>query len=90
MERETPRVQYFALVDDGGTPEDAGGLVRRIHTRPAPTDESIGRDLLWHKTEYLRRYYLGHNDQDHVEVSEEFANQLIERWRAKWAAEDAR
>lgn len=82
-------VQYFALLRDGGTPEEASGLVRRTHTTPVPTDESIGRDLSWHPTEYLRRYYLGHNDQDHVEVTPEFASQLIERWRAKWAAEDA-
>lgn len=90
MEQETPAVQYFALLRDGGTAENASGLVRRTHTIPVTTDEVIGRDLLWHPTEYLRLYQLGHNDQDHVEVSAEFAAQLIEGWRAKWAAEDAK
>jgi hypothetical protein len=86
MEQETPAVQYFALLRDGGTEETASGLVRRIHTKPIPTDEAIGRDLEWHPTEYLRLYWLGHNDQPHVEVSAEFAAQLIERWRAQRAA----
>lgn len=87
MEQEAPAVQYFALLRDGGTAETASGLVRRTHTTPMPTDEAIGRDLEWHPTEYLRLYRLGHNDQAHVEVSAEFAVQLIEAWRTKWAAE---
>lgn len=84
MDQDTPAVHYFALIPDGGTAENATGLVRRIETKPLPTDEVIGNDLDWHPTEYLYRYWLGHNDQDHVEVSAEFAAQLLERWRAKW------
>jgi len=86
MEQDEPRVQYFALIKDGGTAEDATGLVRRTHTHPRPTDEAIGNDLDWHPTEYLRLYWLGHNDRENVEVSAEFAAQLLERWRAKAAA----
>lgn len=77
-------MQYFALLRESGNAETASGLVRRIHTKPRPTDEVIGNDLEWHPTEYLYLYWLGHNDQAHVEVSAEFAAQLIERWRAKW------
>jgi len=83
MEQETPAVQYFALLRDGGTPENASGLVRRTHTTPIPTDEAIGRDLLWHPTDYLRLYRLGHNDQDHVEITPRLAAELIERWRSQ-------
>lgn len=86
MDEKTPEVQYFALLRDGGTAETATGLVRRTHTTPRPTDEVIGNDLDWHPTEYLKRYWLGHNDQDHVEVSAEFAAKLLERWRAQSAA----
>jgi hypothetical protein len=86
MEQEPPAVQYFALVPDCGTAEEATGLVRRIHTQPMPTDEVLQNDLEWHPTEYLRLYWLGHNDHDHVEVSAEFAAQLLQRWRAQSAA----
>jgi hypothetical protein len=87
MAQDTPAVQYFALIPDGGTAEEAIGLVRRTYTQPMSTDEEIQNDLEWHPSEYLRLYRLGHNDQAHVEVSAEFAAQLIERWRAKWDAE---
>lgn len=79
---DTPRVQYFALIRDGGTAEDATGLVRRIHTSPRPTDEAIHNDLQWHPTEYLVRYYvLGSMDREHVEIDKATADRLLTRWR---------
>ena len=87
MEQDEPAVQYFALITDDGTAEEAIGLLRRIHTTPLPTDEAIGNDIEWHPTDYLDRYYiLGSMDGNHVEVSAEFAARLLERWRAEAAA----
>lgn len=72
------------VVRDGGTAQEPTGLVRRVHTRPLPTDESIGNDLGWHSTDYLERYYvLGSTDREHVEITAELAVQLLERWRAQ-------
>lgn len=77
-------VQYFAIVADGETAETAIGLVRRKRAEPLLTAEYFGRDLSWHPTEYLYRYYyLGSNDRDHVEVSAEAAEKLMERWRSR-------
>ena len=82
-ESDVPVVRYFALIKDGGTPEAATGLVRRVATHPLPTDEAIGNDLEWHPTEYLERYYrLGTMDREHLEVTAEFAEELLARWRA--------
>ena len=39
------------------------------------------RDLQWHPSEYLRRYWLGHNELDHVEIGEEEAEAVIAHWR---------
>ena len=39
------------------------------------------RDLQWHPSEYLRRYRLGHNELDHLEISEEEAEAVIAHWR---------
>lgn len=89
MEDRELRVTYYAMIDDDGSAEDAFGLVRRIHAEPLAIDEAVGNDLEWHPTEYLRRYYLlGSTDIDHVEVSAEFAEQLMARWRAKRAGRD--
>jgi hypothetical protein len=82
-ESDEPAVRYFALIKDGGTAEEATGLVRRVPTAPLPTDEAIGNDLEWHPTDYLECYYtLGSMDRENVEVSPEFAEDLLARWRA--------
>jgi len=81
-EREMLPVSFFALLLEPGNPRDRpAGLVRRIHTAPVPTDESMHRDLQWHPSEYLCRYWLGHNELDHVEISEEEAEAVIAHWR---------
>ncbi|HEY1574422.1 MAG TPA: hypothetical protein VGG05_24005 [Pseudonocardiaceae bacterium] len=82
-----PTVQYFALIKDGGSAEDATGLVRRVHTQPRPTDDAIGNDLDWHPTDYLERYHvLGTMDREHVEITADAANRILARWRAQAAA----
>jgi hypothetical protein len=76
-----PEITYYARIDEDHPPERPTGLVRRIHTEPVPTDQAFHRDLEWHPTEYLRRYYLGKEYDDHVEITEEQANAVIARWR---------
>lgn len=89
MEQDEPAVQYFALITDDGTAEEAIGLVRRTYTEPLPTDEAIGNDIEWHRTDYLDRYYiLGSQDGNHVEITADLAAKLIERWRAEAAARE--
>lgn len=78
---------YYALLPGDRTPDDPGGILRRTHTEP-PIDEAFGRDMQWHPSEYLRRYYLGHNDVDHVEIDEESAKSILDRWCAEWTEED--
>ena len=76
-----PEITYYALVDEDHPPERPTGLVRRIHTEPVPTDQAFHRDLQWHPTEYLRRYYIAGSYEDHVEITEDQANAVIARWR---------
>jgi hypothetical protein len=83
---DQPEVTFYALLTDAGEP---AGLVRRTHLPQVPKDESLRRDLSWRPTEFLRKYQLGHNDNDYREISAEDASALIEHWRIKWAREDA-
>jgi hypothetical protein len=76
-----PDITYYALINDKHPRERPMGLVRRIHTEPVPTDEALHRDLQWHPSEYLRRYYIGDAKHDHVEITEEEANAAIAWWR---------
>jgi hypothetical protein len=78
-----PKITYYALIDDTHPPERPSGIVRRTHTDPVPTDEAFGRDLQWHPTEFLRRHWLGHNEDDYIEISEQAAQAVISAWRAR-------
>lgn len=83
-----PRITYYAVLDDGGAPDSPIGIVRRIHKEP-PIDETFRRDMTWHPTDYLRRYYLrGSTDTDHVEIDAESARAILDRWCANWIKED--
>lgn len=77
---EDARTTYYAILTDDGRPV---GLVRRIHLSPRPRDEILARDLTWQLTEFLKKYSLGHMDEDYVEISDEDAQKLIENWRSK-------
>ena len=84
-----PKITYYARLGGVRTKDNPSGLVRRIHGTP-PKDEAFGRDLTWHPTEYLLRYYLlGSNDIDHEEITPNEAEAILNRWRIKWAPEEA-
>ncbi|MFN6554651.1 DUF7161 family protein [Mycolicibacterium septicum] len=79
------RVSYYAHVGGGRSLTDPTAIIRR--TAPA-VDESFHRDLHWRPTERLRRYWLGHNDDDVDEITAAQAHAIMRRWRVE-AAEKA-
>lgn len=83
--RDEPRdeVHYYAKIRPGFSRENPSGMVRRRVGDGHRLDEAFTRNLRWEPTEYLRRYALGHDDVDHVEVSEAEATQFVltELWR---------
>ncbi|MEU0626654.1 hypothetical protein [Streptomyces sp. NPDC005989] len=75
------RITYFAKISEGYPRSSPRGILRRRLTgRNARTthDEAFTRNLRWEPTEYLRLYELGHNDIDHVQISEREAAAFIE------------
>ncbi|MET9919409.1 hypothetical protein ABZZ04_20245 [Streptomyces sp. NPDC006435] len=74
------RITYYARVGEGYPRSSPRGILRRrLVGREAEThDEAFTRDLRWEPTEYLRLYELGHNDIDHVQISEREAAAFIE------------
>ncbi|NTY59863.1 hypothetical protein [Mycolicibacterium sphagni] len=82
---DQPEVTYYAILSDAGVPT---GLVRRTHLPVGTEDESFRRDLTWRPTEFLYKYWLGHNDIDYKEISAEEALSLADSWRQEWARED--
>ncbi|MFZ3566228.1 pentapeptide repeat-containing protein [Streptomyces sp. BH097] len=79
---------YYAHVGDGFSRADPAGVVRRRRAGNVVRDEAFTRNLRWQATEYLRRYELGHNDDDHVEITEAEADAFVRRITRKLNAGD--
>jgi hypothetical protein len=86
--QDTTDVTYYALLAAGRTRDNPAGMVRRTHTTP-PTDEVFSRDLTWQPTAYLACCQLGYYDSEHVEITEQEANAILDGWRTRWPREDA-
>jgi hypothetical protein len=74
------KITYYAKTDEGHPRSSPRGIVRRRRVgREATTyDEAFTRNLRWEPTEYLCRCELGHNEVDHVEITEIEAARFIE------------
>lgn len=70
---------YYALVADGFSRTDPSGVVRRRRAGANVRDDAFTRNLRWEPTQYLHRYELGHNDIDHVEITQAEAKAFISR-----------
>ncbi|GHF89233.1 hypothetical protein [Streptomyces thermodiastaticus] len=81
----TGRITYYAKISEGHPRSNPRGIVRRrlVGREKTTYDEAFTRNLRWEPTEYLRRYELGHNEVDHVEISEREAAAFIEKAIAK-------
>ncbi|MFF2726518.1 hypothetical protein ACFVS9_01240 [Streptomyces sp. NPDC058008] len=74
---------YYAKISDGYPRHSPRGIVRRRVDGDRMYDEAFTRNLRWEPTEYLRLYNLGHNDIDHVRITEIEAAAFIESLTAK-------
>ncbi|MEU5883203.1 hypothetical protein [Spirillospora sp. NPDC047279] len=81
MSNETPKITYYALIDDAHPVERPAGIMRRIHAEPISVDEAFTKNMEWEPTEFLRLHYLGHNEDDYVEISQSHAEAVIAGWK---------
>jgi hypothetical protein len=78
------KTQYYAIVGVGRAADDPSGVARRQYTVAGRVDESLRRDLTWGPTSTVTDWEYGNHAGELVEVSEEEAERLIERFREKW------
>ncbi len=74
---------YYARLAVGRTRENPSGVLRRRRAGERTVDEAFTRNLRWEPTDYFDRVRLGHNDDEHVEITEAEAQQFVERLTAK-------
>jgi hypothetical protein len=80
------QVRYYAIIGRGRSPDNPSGLARRCITDEQHIDESLRRDMSWGDTTAIAEWDRGEeNTRDLVEISEQEAEALIERFRQKWA-----
>jgi hypothetical protein len=75
------KVTYYAIVDEFSSRERPGGVLRRVEDHEGQEDQSFTRNLKWEFTPLLYSYERGDGDNQIYEISEDEANQIVERIR---------
>jgi hypothetical protein len=82
------QAKYYAVIDYRATRENPAGLARRRFIDGGGfRDEALARDLSWEFTSVIVEWKRAESTDDLVEIPEDEANRIIERFRARWAAE---
>ena len=76
------RATYYAIVDDLSSRERPAGVLRRTYLETGGRrDEAFTRDLIWKNSSSLVSAERGDLQNEFVEISEDEANQIVERIR---------
>lgn len=78
------KVTYYAIIDDLSSRERPAGVLRRIYFESGGRrDEAFSSDLVWERTPMLVSAERGDLENEFIEITEDEANQIVERIRAK-------
>ena len=77
------KITYYAIVDDLSNRMQPAGVLRRIYfAAGGRRDEAFSRDLVWERTAMLISAERGDLDNEFIEITEDEANQIVDRIRA--------
>jgi hypothetical protein len=75
-------VTYYAIVDELSSREKPAGVFRRTYSEDGgKRDEGFTRNLQWERSWLLVSAERGDLANDFIEISEEEADQIVERFR---------
>jgi hypothetical protein len=77
-------ITYYAMLRDARQLKSPAGLVRRIVDEEGVADEGLKRDLTWGPSPLLVESERGDLTYDFVQISEDEAAQIIQRFRERW------
>ena len=75
------KTTYFAFINEFSSKERPGGVVRRIENDEGESDEAFTGNLAWERTALLYSFERGNRDSRFYEISEDEANQIVDRIR---------
>ncbi len=79
------KITYYVITAVGSNQAEPAGLVRRTLTPEGRLDEALRRDLTWQRDTAIIESEYGNLAGELIQVSEEEAEALIERFRQKWS-----
>jgi hypothetical protein len=77
------KITYYALIDDFSSRAQPGGVLRRVERDKGHVDEVFSRDLTWDASPLLRAAERGDTMFDFAEITEDEANEIVDRIRAE-------
>jgi hypothetical protein len=78
------KVTYYAVVNDLSSRDQPAGVFRRTYTEDGGrSDEAFTRNLMWEYSPALISAERGDLQNDFIEITENEANQLVDRIRAR-------
>ena len=77
------KIAYYALIDSRSNRERPRTVLRRVETDEGQTDEMFTRDLTWESSPLLHGAERGDTMYDFAEITEDEANEIVERIRAE-------
>jgi len=75
------KTTYFAFVNEFSSKQRLGGVVRRIENDEGEYDEAFTGNLAWERTALLYSFERGNRDSLFYEITEDEANQIVDRIR---------
>jgi hypothetical protein len=80
------KITYYAIVDDLSSRDHPAGVLRRTYFEAGGRrDEAFSQDLVWERTSLLVSAERGDLQNEFIVITEDEANQIVERIRAEVA-----
>ena len=77
------QITYYSIIDDPSSRERPAGVLRRIYTEDGGRrDEAFTRNLMWERSWSLVSAERGDLENEFIEITEDEANQIVDRIRA--------
>jgi hypothetical protein len=77
------KITYYAIVDGLSSRERPAGVLRRVYTEDGGRcDEAFTRKLVWERSWSLVSAERGDLENEFIEISEDEANQIVDRIQA--------
>ena len=81
------RVTYYAVVNDLDGHDQPAGLLRRTYfSTGGRCDEAFTTHLVWERSATLVSAERGDLENEFIEITEDEANHLMEKLRARWTS----